>query len=183
MKKNRAVIVFLLRFFVSYFMLSGFYQLYLSSKQQKGEIYSCAPITKLVADQTVTTANLLGYEFSSEQHPSELSIKLFTENKYRARVVEGCNSLSIIILFWAFIIAFKGSFKNTLLFGIFGTLLIYFLNIIRIIFITLALDSYPQHSHFLHQIIFPSIIYGFTFILWVVWVRYFAITEKQPNEK
>lgn len=175
MKKNKAVIVFLLRFFVSYFILSGLYQWYLKSNQQKGEIYRSSPITQLVANQTVATANLIGYDFTSEQHPNELSIKLFTNKNYTARVVEGCNSLSIIILFWAFIIAFKGGFKNTLAFGIIGSLAIYLLNIFRIVFLTVALDTFPQQSNFLHQIIFPSIIYGFTFILWVIWVRYFAL--------
>ena len=163
---------------MSYFVLSGLYQWYLNTDQQKGEIYSCSSATQLVAKQTVNIANLIGYDFKSEQHPGELSIKLFTNNNYTARVVEGCNSLSIIILFWAFIIAFQGSFKNTLLFAIIGMLSIYLLNIFRIVLLTVALDTYPQYSNFLHQIIFPSIIYGFTFILWVIWVRYFALKEK-----
>jgi exosortase family protein XrtF len=163
---------------VSYFVLSGLYQWYLTNNQQKGEEYTCSPITKIVADQTVSMANTFNFQFRSEQHPTELSIKLFTNGNYTARVVEGCNSLSIIILFWAFIIAFKGNLLNTLLFGVLGSLLIYLLNIARIVFLTIALDSYPQHSHFLHQIIFPSIIYGFTFFLWVIWVRYFALKER-----
>lgn len=167
---------------MSYFILSGLYQWYLSANQQKEAIYSCSPITQIVADQTVATANLLGFEFSSEQHTNELSIKLFSNGNYTARVVEGCNSLSIIILFLSFIIAFTGSLKNTLVFGIIGSILIYLLNIARIVFLTLALGNYPQYSHFLHQIVFPGIIYGFTFLLWVIWVRYFAYNEK-INEK
>lgn len=174
MKKNKAVIIFLLKFFVSYFVLSGLYQWYLKNNQQTVPEYSCSPVTAMVAKHTTWLGSAIGFEFSSEQHPEELSFTLSTNNHYVARVVEGCNSVSIIILFWAFIIAFSGTWQKTLLFGIVGTLAIYILNIIRIAFITVALDKYPQHSDFLHQILFPAIIYGFTFVLWVIWVRHLA---------
>ncbi len=181
MKKNKAVLLFLLRFFVSYLLLAGGYQWYLTVFQQNETIYRCDPITETVANQCVAVGNFLGYEFHQEQHPDELSIKLYTDKHYTARVIEGCNAMSIIILFWAFIIAFRGTWKNTLLFGIVGGFLIYWMNIARIVFLTIVLDTYPQNSDFWHQIIFPSIIYGFTFILWVVWVRYFAI--KNPEDE
>ncbi len=181
MKKYTPVLIFLLRFFASYLILTLSYQWYLNKTQQKGYPLSCDPITKLVADQTVAGANSLGYHFDSEQHPDELSIKLFTDNKYTARIVEGCNSISIIILFWAFILAFKGSWSSTLLYGIIGSMAIYVINIARIIILTKLLDAFPGRSDFWHQIVFPAIIYGFTFILWIIWVRYFALTKNSPN--
>lgn len=162
---------------MSYFILSGLYQWYLRNSQQTEPEYSCSPITRMVADHTVCVGSSLGFDFSSVQNPEELSFKLSTRNHYVARVVEGCNSISVIILFWAFIIAFAGTWKKTLLFGFLGSLAIYILNILRIVFISVALDRYPQYSDFLHQIIFPAIIYGFTFILWVIWVRYFALKD------
>lgn len=177
MKKNKAVLIFLLRFFVSYFILSGLYQWYLQNNQQTEPVYSCSPITSMVTDHTVFVGNLLGFNFSSEQSAEELSFKLSTNDHYIARVVQGCNSISVIILFWAFIIAFAGSWQKTILFGLLGSVSIYILNILRIVFISVALDKYPQYSDFLHQIIFPAIIYGFTFILWVIWVRYFALKD------
>lgn len=178
MKKNKAVIIFLLRFFVSYFVLSGLYQWYLKNNQQTEPEYSCSGITLLVTEHTVSVGNFLGFDFKSEQHIEELSFKLYSNKNYVARVVEGCNSVSVIILFWAFIIAFAGRWQKTLLFGLFGSLSIYILNVFRIVFISVAMDKYPQYSDFLHQIVFPAIIYGFTFILWVIWVRYFALKDK-----
>ncbi len=181
MKKNKAVLVFLLRFFVSYLLLYSGYQLYLKKYQQKNS-NGCDPITQLVAKQTVSTANTIGYDFNSEQHEEEASIKLFIDRHYTARVVEGCNSISIIILFWAFIIAFAGKWQNTLLFGVIGSLSIYFLNIGRIIFLTVILNNYPKHSDFWHQLVFPAIIYGFTFVLWIIWVRFFALKNSANND-
>ncbi len=178
MKKNSAVLIFLLRFFVSYFVLSGLYQWYLKNNQPTEPEYHCSPITRIVSDHTVEVANAIGLNFKSEQNVDSLSLKLFVNENYVANIVQGCNSISIIILFWAFIIAFSGTWKKTLLFGIAGTVAIYILNVLRIILIAIALDKYPQYSEFLHQIMFPAIIYGFTFLLWVVWVRYLAHNSK-----
>jgi len=178
LKKNKAVIVFLLRFFISYIVLSSAYNWYLSTNTAKETNYKTDAITRLVANQTVAIANFLGFNFSTEQHQEELSYKLYTDNKYVARVVEGCNSISVIILFWAFIIAFAGKIKHTIIFGIVGALLIYTINLLRIVILTLAVDTYPEHTHFLHHIVFPAIIYSFTFVLWIVWVKYFASKKK-----
>ena len=183
LKKNKAVLIFLLRFFVSYIALSSGYNWFLGNTQQTEDVFVSDPITRLVAEQTVTTARFLGLDFRTEQHPEELSYKLISNNNYVARVVEGCNSISIIVLFWAFIIAFKGRTKNTLLFGIMGGLSIYLLNILRIVLLTYAVDKYPSQTDFLHHIVFPGIIYGFTFVLWFVWVKHFAITPKKVEDE
>jgi len=179
LKKNKAVLIFLLRFFVSYFILSSIYQFYLSKTTADKELFTSDPITCMVAKQTVGIANFIGLNFRTVQHTQELSYKLFTNEHYVARVVEGCNSISVIVLFLAFIIAFAGKIKHTFLFGIIGSLLIYILNLFRIILLTVAIDTLPEHTDFLHRIVFPAIIYGFTFLLWVVWVKYYAIKKRR----
>ncbi len=183
MKKNIAVLIFLLRFFVSYFVLSGLYQWYLKNDQQTTPEYQCCSITELVTNHTVSAGSALGFNFSSEQNVDALSFKLSTNDNYVVNIVEGCNSVSVIILFWAFIIAFSGTWKKTILFGIVGTMAIYVLNILRIVLISVALDKFPQYSNFLHQIVFPAIIYGLTFILWVIWVRHFANKNSSNTKK
>lgn len=168
--KNKAVFLFLIKFFVTYFILSGLYQFYLTKNNENG-LKKTDYITKQVAYHTIFTGKILGYNFKTEPNIEEPSMKLIINEKYVARVVEGCNAVSVMILFWAFIIAFSGKWDETLLFGIMGILLIYFINIARIFLLTLAIDSYPQHSTFLHKIVFPAIIYGFTFLLWMIWVK------------
>ena len=83
-----------------------------------------------------------------------------------------------LILFLAFIVAFKGSLKNTILFVIFGSLIIYFFNVIRIALLTVLLQEFPNQQMFLHNLVFPAIIYGITFLLWVVWVQKFSDYKK-----
>ncbi|MGB0892685.1 MAG: exosortase family protein XrtF, partial [Flavobacteriaceae bacterium] len=130
------------------------------------------------ANQTESVLNFFGYNAISVQHKEEMSVKLLVDDVYTARVIEGCNSMSIIILFIAFIVAFAGTLKATVLFALFGSLLIYGINILRIAFLTVMLHKYPNQQEFLHNLVFPAIIYGTTFLLWVIWVNRFSNHKK-----
>lgn len=179
MKKNKVVIVFLVKFFAVYFSLTGLYALYLNNFQQKDSIFACAPITNVVSNQAKGICKFLGYDIFTEQNPNELSISFFVNEKLVSKIVEGCTSISIMILFLSFIIAFSGRTKTTILFGISGLILIYAVNIFRIVLLTLAIYHYPKYSPFLHNIVFPGIIYGMVFTLWVVWVNKFALINRK----
>mgnify|MGYP002630814245 CR=1 FL=1 len=181
MKNNKPVIIFLVKFFATYFLLFGIYSSYLHKNQIKTPLYSCAPITQIVANHTKMVAKWLGYHIYTEQHTKELSIKLMVGGNYTARVIEGCNSVSIIILFLAFIIAFTGSLRATFFYGLFGLFLIYSINILRIIALSLLLYRYPEYQEPLHTLIFPAVIYGLVFVLWIIWVRHFSHHKKKKN--
>ena len=174
MKKNKAIIVFLVKFFATYFILFGAYSFYLNKTQQKTDVFVCSPITSTVAHHVYKVSEMLGYDAEIEQHTEELSIKLMLNGNYVMRIVEGCSSISIIILFLSFIIAFSGSFRNTVLFGIFGISLIYIVNILRIIALSDLYYKFPKYQSILHDLLFPAVIYGLTFVLWITWVKYFS---------
>lgn len=174
MQNNKTVIIFLAKFFGTYLLLFLIYSFYLSKNQKTAAIFACAPITKTVAEQSQFVLNSVGFDAKTEQHTSEMSIKLFVNNTYVARVVEGCNAISIIILFIAFIVAFASGFKKTTLYILFGSLVIYYINIVRIAIIALAMYKYPAYENILHSLIFPGIIYGITFLLWFIWIQKFS---------
>ena len=174
MQSNKTVIIFLVKFFGTYALLFLIYSFYLNATQTTSDYYSCAPITKTVANQSKTLLNVFGYTSEIKQSESELSMQLIINDRDIARVIEGCNSISIIILFIAFIVSFAGKFKTTFLFIIFGSFLIFFINVLRISIIAIALYEYPQYEYIFHDIIFPVIIYGVTFLLWVIWVVKFS---------
>ena len=182
MKRRKIIIKFLLKFFITYFLLLGIYSFYLKQTQQKEGVFSCAPITKTVALQTQQLAHFLGYKSKTFQHESELSMKFYVSDVYASRIVEGCNSISIIILFLTFIIAFSGSLKATLIYGVLGSIIIYIMNIIRILILSMLMYKYPEYQYFLHSLLFPAIIYGTTFLLWIVWVNKFSHLKKIKNE-
>lgn len=178
MNSNKTVILFLIKFFGTYILLFIVYSIYLNKTQKTSGVFTCAPITKTVAKQTEFVLNTFGYSAKMEQHTEEVSVKLFIEDKFIARIIEGCNSISIIILFISFIVAFSSGFKTTFLFILFGSLLLYATNIFRIVIISIALYKYPQYQYVLHDILFPLIIYGTTFLLWFIWVQKYSGLKK-----
>ena len=178
MQSNKSVIYFLIKFFGTYALLFVLYAGYLQKYQIKEPYFACAPITKNVASETQKLLDLMGYNVLMQQHTKEVSINVIVNEKPVARIIEGCNAISIIILYISFIIAFKGSFKNTILFIIGGSLLIYYFNIVRIAIISIAIYKYPVYEKTLHEVVFPLLIYGLTFLLWFVWVKKFASLKK-----
>ncbi|MDV7187059.1 exosortase family protein XrtF [Lutibacter sp. TH_r2] len=178
MKSNKTVLIFLIKFFGTYIVLFLLYSIYLNLTQEKSAVFSCAPITKSVAKHSKVILDFVGYSSEIVQSEIELSINLIVRGKPLARVIEGCNSISIIILFIAFIVAFSSTFKTTLFYIIFGSLLIYSINIVRIVIIAIALYEFPEYEHLLHNYLFPAIIYGVTFLLWFIWVRKFSKVKK-----
>ncbi len=172
---------FLGKFLVFYIAFAFIYKLYLN--QFDTNQLEVDTISEKVAHQTVGVINFFGGEASTHHHDFEPSMKIFFKEKYSARIIEGCNAISVIILFAAFIFAFSNGLKKTSLFIIVGSLLIYILNIIRIALLTYALYYYPKHEELLHGTIFPLFIYGVVFLLWILWVTKFSGYAKRNIEE
>lgn len=169
--KYKSVLRFILTFLGTYIVLTLLYSYYL--RHADGELYYPDYITQKVAQQCKWLLNIFGYKAQILPHPDEAAIKLMLNHRFLARVVEGCNSVSVIILFWAFVVSFYNGLKKTLLFILLGSVGIYVINIMRIVFLVVAIYEYPQYTEFLHSIIFPAIIYGFVFLLWLYWINIF----------
>ncbi|OBX25495.1 exosortase family protein XrtF [Gelidibacter algens] len=178
-KKYKSVIKFIVTFLLVYAVLTFAYKLYLDYSD--GSEYYPDYMTNLVAKQTEALLNNFGYEARIERHPDEPSMKLIINSKYLARVVEGCNSLSVIILFASFVIAFAGKFKTTFFYILAGSVLIYVVNLFRIVILSIGLYHYPWRREELHTVIFPLIIYGMVFLLWMFWINRFS-SLKAANE-
>jgi exosortase family protein XrtF len=132
-----------------------------------------------VSGQTKTVLEWFGFLVELKPNPSESSILVLVGSVCKIRIIEGCNAISIMILFVAFVVSFSGKFTKTIIFCIIGIILIHVLNIFRIAFLTIGLMYYPQKLTLLHDIVFPLIIYGFVFLLWVIWVnKYSDYAEK-----
>ena len=174
--KYKPVIKFILTFLLVYLVLSLSYKIYLD--YSKGKRYYPDYMTHLVANQTKELINTLGYEAEIANHPNEPTVKLIINHKYVARVVEGCNSLSVIILYISFMIAFAGRLKPTAFYILAGSVLIYSVNLLRIVILSIGLYHYPWRREILHRVIFPLIIYGLVFLLWMFWVRSFSKFKK-----
>lgn len=155
-----------------YFVLTIAYKYYLDFSD--GSKFYPDYFTNLVAKQCELILQTVGYNAQVLPHPDELSMKLIINDKFVARVVEGCNSISVIILFVSFIIAFAGRFKLTFIYLLSGSVIIYVVNLIRIVILSVGLYNYPWRREELHTVIFPMIIYGMVFLLWMFWVNRYS---------
>lgn len=145
-------------------------------------VFQVDGFTQLVANQVQSLLLFLNYDCKMIMHESESSIKIILNQVYIARIIEGCNALNVMILFVAFVVAFSGKWKSTLLFIVFGIVVIHILNVARIAFINIAQLYYPEYEHLLHDILFPLIIYGVVFGLWVIWVNKFSSYATKNGE-
>ena len=137
--------------------------------------------TNFVATQTIDTLTFFGYNAYQMANLKALSVKLFFNNIYIAQIIEGCNGLSVIILFSSIVVAFSGKLKQTVLFILIGSLLIHLLNVLRIAMLCVLIYNFPKQEEILHGVIFPIIIYGFVFLLWVIWVNKFSVYAKKST--
>ena len=95
-------------------------------------------------------------------------------------MVEGCNAISVMILFASFVFAFyKGA--KTFLFAVAGLILLHILNISRIVLLNIIFLKYPQYEKIGHDYLFPAIIYGGVIILWLVWIQVFALKKTDKS--
>ncbi len=176
--KYRSVFKFLGLFLGTYLVLTFLYSQYLYFS--KNEFNNPDFITSLVAKQS--TLLLSGFDFSTRVIPDgEIpAMAIWLDNKPVATIVEGCNAISVIILFIAFVVSFAQGFKKTVLFVFAGLVLIYAVNISRIALLSFLLYKYPEHTDFFHGVVFPVLIYSIVFLLWVLWIR--MITHTSTDE-
>jgi len=165
--KNKPVIKFLAIFLTSYVLFSALYHVFLNSTSSPDSA------TKLVSDQTIQLLHLIGYQTNSVTDPTSGFINLFVKGNNIAGISEGCNAISIMILFLAFVFSFTKKLKPTLLFSLLGVLFIHFMNIIRIVILVICIYHYPEYSDPLHNYVFPAMIYGVVFLLWMYWINSF----------
>lgn len=168
-RQYRPFFAFLGKFFFVYLVLLFVYKIYLY--QYNTLNHEVDGITQMVAQHLHYGMNLLGYENFIELSKVTPAVEVhYGDPKFFIHIIEGCNAVSVAILFVAFCVAFAMHFWRTILFLIFGLITLYVLNVFRIGLLTVLLYRYPQHFDLLHDILFPVIIYGYVFILWCLWL-------------
>lgn len=179
--QHKIFFTFLLKFLLFYIAFISIYKLYLHQyDEKKNELDG---FTEMVAFHSVKLMGVFTENVTSQLHQFQPAIKVFYNDMYVARIVEGCNAISVMILFAAFIFAFSIHWKKTILYIVFGIILLHVLNCIRIALLCFSLFHYKQYGSILHGTIFPLFIYGAVFILWILWVTKYSDYVKVSNDK
>lgn len=167
--QNKASWVFLTRFFGCYLLLSAVYLWYLSFFEGHPDYLTV--ITGKIAKILI---EIFGYQSEIIAQTGASTLELHVNQNYLARIIEGCNGVSIWILFFSFVWAFSAKSKYLVLFLILGSLTVGIMNWMRIALLAIALYEFPHLAEPLHQLVFPAIIYGWIVLLWLLWVFKYA---------
>lgn len=172
MKDFLPVLKILLRFVVIYIVFVLLYQLYLNGYEND----VVDPFTRWVAKQVAFLQDVFGFPTVLVDNLKLHSVLFQTSGEFTTRMVEGCNVISVAILFAAFIFAFyKGA--KTFLYVAVGLIILHILNVSRIALLNIIYLQYPQYAKAAHDYLFPAIIYGGVIILWLVWIQFFALKK------
>jgi exosortase family protein XrtF len=166
MKEQKAILFFLVKFVGLYLVLNTAYGLWISSYDPLPD-----PLTLSVTHHTVGLISLAEDNIEVGERPNSPSVPILQNNKSVVSVFEGCNSMNVMIVFVSFIVAFTGTLKKTILFGLAGILLIYVFNLFRVGMLFFIAKYYPHNLYFFHKYLFTALLYVMVFFLWYVWVK------------
>lgn len=172
LKDFKPVLGILLRFIVVYVVLVLAYQFYLNEFAQLGlDLFS-----RFVAKQVMDVQNFMGYPTQLYDDIKGEQVYFKVKDVYATRMVEGCNAISVMILFASFVFAFyKG--RKTFFFVLGGLVLLYIMNVLRIVGLNIVMTDHKQYGKIAHDFIFPAAIYGTVVILWLLWIKFFALKK------
>lgn len=173
LKDFKPVLGILLRFIIIYVVLLFSYQFYLNSFKEQG----LDPYSRMIADQVMLIQNRLNFPtLLYDDIPNE-QVYFYVKKEYVTRMVEGCNAISVVILFVSFVFAFYKGYK-TFVFVVAGFLILYIMNVLRIIGLNILTRNYPEYNKVGHDYFFPAAIYGSVVILWLIWIKFFALKNE-----
>ncbi len=89
-----------------------------------------------------------------------------------------CDGLDLMYLYLAFFIAMPGRIKPKLLFSVAGIALIYFFNVLRLVFLALIVKYNYNWFDFHHSYTFTLSMYLIIFALWYGYLKKYAFEKK-----
>jgi len=138
---------------------SGFYDAVIIDGISGGAI----DILKFLGEEVISVANNSGF------------VNEFGIIGYRnVRIGPGCDGLVVMALFAIFIAYYPGKIGHKTWYIPVGLLLIYFINVLRVVCLALILKEAPDWLDFNHDYTFTIIIYGLVFWMWYIWIKKFS---------
>ena len=162
-KENKSVVYFLLRFIGAFGILSLIYAYWVDGFGENADSFSW------FVGENLTW--VFGDDLALGAIPGHAAIAVDYKGNSAVSLFEGCNGLSVMILFFSFVFAFRGRWKDLLWFVPLGCLIIHAFNLGRLALLIVLAENNSQMFHFMHKYLFTLIIYAAVFLLWIIWVR------------
>lgn len=167
---------FLVVFIFSSFGLTSIYSAYLSSLENQVDYF-----TNLAARGATALLNYLGLSTHYVLLPQANNVWIYQGDKALVSVIEGCNGVSVGILFLAFMFAFAGKWRVLIVFTALSLLLIWLVNIARIAWLAWVVMENGLETFYWQKSIFTASIYAFVLLLWLLWIRIISKSQLQNS--
>ncbi|MBN2639958.1 MAG: hypothetical protein JXR65_12820 [Bacteroidales bacterium] len=189
-KKQLGEFIFSLRY-VGLFalLLFGFHFLYLlwaeqlhffPLKEQVNQLFNRASL--LLFDQSVWVLNhIFHLDFYTTLSDQTIHIKTIHNQVAYVSVEPGCTSLKQWMHWLFLMLLFPGPWKHKLWYIPLGLIIIEWINVFRIVGLSLSMVSYSAHFHFLHNYIFKTFFYFMIFLMWVFWLELFVLKNRKKK--
>ncbi|WP_160137097.1 exosortase family protein XrtF [Chryseobacterium sp. c4a] len=173
LKDFKPVLGILLRFIIIYLVLLFAYQFYLNASKDSG----LDPFSRIIANQVSALQNAIGYPSQLYNDVNNEQVWFYVKKQYVTRMVEGCNAISVMILFVSFVFAFYKGAKTFVFVGV-GLILLYIMNLLRIVGLNVVMAEHKEYGKMFHDFVFPAVIYGSVVLLWLIWIKFFALKHE-----
>ena len=166
LKQYKNTILFITKFLVIYAIGSWLYSNYLLAYQTELD-----PFSDWITKQSGFVLRLFQDDIITRYYEGIPRAYVYCQDQPIYYIIEGCNAMSVMILFLAFLLAFKAKWHQYLWFAPLGLFIIHISNILRIAILGHVAVELPDFSNAFHDYIFPAWIYGTVIILWIAWVK------------
>lgn len=163
---------FLARFLAFYFVSNILYGWWITTFEPRAD-----PVTVSETHQAAVLLRMVGYDITTLPHHSKPAERILVDERPVLSVFEGCNGINVWIIFVGFLFAFGGFKRNVWMFIAAGTLLIYVVNLGRILFLFFISRNYPDALYFFHKYFFTAGLYAVVFAMWYVWIKRYGKTS------
>lgn len=109
-------------------------------------------------------------QYGNDWVPVTFSTVVYKNNRKVIGIYQACDGLELMVLYAGFIICFAGNWFRKFIFIVFGVLGLFIINITRCAILGIISLEFPIHFDFAHKYLFNLIVYGFTFLLWMIFI-------------
>lgn len=131
-------------------------------------------VTNSLLNLSTGILNFFGYEASY----SYANFFLYIKGVPVILIGNVCNGLDLMYLLVILIWCYPIGLIHKIWFSVVGVLVLHFINLVRVICLTLNYWHFRQSFEFNHKYLFVVIVYGLMFLLWYMWVAKFGRTKK-----
>ena len=83
----------------------------------------------------------------------------------------GCNGLEAVLIYLAGVLAYPASWRDRLIWGIGGVIVLEIINIARIALLAWVIERFPRHFDLMHDYITQSIMIVLAFLLFLLYLQ------------